>query len=75
MKMKEVKRSAKVGETIKVTTEHDAGWRGNPYPLGSIWVVEEVFDEKKGLVSCKGNELCIFASAYVVLEQHPPINK
>ncbi|MDR7246326.1 hypothetical protein [Priestia megaterium] len=65
---KEVKRSAKVGEIIKVTVAQNGGWRGEVYPLGSVWLVENVLDEKKGLVSCVGNDLCIFASAYVVLE-------
>ncbi|PEF04994.1 hypothetical protein COM97_18680 [Bacillus thuringiensis] len=68
MEQKEVKRVARVGETIKVTVEHDSGWRGINYPLGSTWIVKEIFDKKKGLVSCIDNEFCIFASAYVVLE-------
>ncbi|MGE7716976.1 hypothetical protein [Priestia megaterium] len=68
--MKEVKRSAKVGETIKITKEHECLGGPNPYPLGSVWKVDKVLDSNKGLVSCKGNRFYIFASAYIVLE-HP----
>ncbi|WMX58095.1 hypothetical protein [Peribacillus sp. R9-11] len=70
--MKEVKRVAKVGETIKIVREHPRLGGPTPYPLGSTWVVEEVADEDKGLVYCKGNPCGKFADDYVVLEKHPP---
>lgn len=73
--MKEVKRPAKVGEKIKVTREHNGGWQGTPYPLGSVWTVRRQIptdskkpnDFSKGLVACEGNQFCKFAEDYVVL--------
>ncbi|KKI90686.1 hypothetical protein WQ54_19395 [Bacillus sp. SA1-12] len=67
--MKEVKRSAKVGEKIKITREHQRLRGHTAYPLGSIWVVEDVLDEEKGLVFCYGNSCGKFAEEYVVLEE------
>lgn len=66
--MNEVKRQAKVGERIKITKEHQRLGGATAYPLGSVWVVEEVVDEEKGLVFCEGNSCGKFAEEYVVLE-------
>jgi hypothetical protein len=63
-----IKRPAKIGEKIKVVKEHDHGWRPQPYPLGSTWIVKRVEDENKGLVFCHGNSSGIFAVDYIVLE-------
>ncbi|MBD8138509.1 hypothetical protein IFR10_23825 [Bacillus sp. CFBP 13597] len=71
--MKKVKRFAKIGETIEVENEYDPGWRPQSYPSGSRWVVRKIRNESKGLVACEGNEFCISAKDYVVLEKdHPP---
>ncbi|MFJ7512575.1 hypothetical protein ACIQW7_24465 [Peribacillus simplex] len=66
--MNEVKRVAKVGETIKVIHEYNPGWRQQPYPIGSKWVVRKVFNKSKGLVACDDNEFCISMKDYVVIE-------
>lgn len=66
--MREVKRVAKVGEKIKITREHQRLGGPTAYPLGSIWIVEEVVDEERGLVFCFGNSCGKFAEEYIVLE-------
>lgn len=66
--MREVKRNANVGETIKVTHEHSRLGGQTAYPLGSTWVVRDVVDEEKGLVFCEGNSCGKFSAEYVVLE-------
>ncbi|WP_254489326.1 hypothetical protein [Bacillus thuringiensis] len=66
--MREIKRPAKVGEIIKITREYNRLGGSNPYPLGSTWLVEEVVDEKKGLIFCKDNQFGEFMEDYVVLE-------
>lgn len=67
--MKEIKRSAKVGEKIKITKEHQRLGGPTAYPLGSIWVVRKVLDEEKGLVFCHGNTNGKFAEEYVVIQE------
>ena len=67
--MTEIKRHAEVGESIKVTKEYPGGWKRDPYPLDSIWVVRRIVRATDGMVACEGNEFCISASDYIVLEK------
>lgn len=74
--MKEVKRIADVGETIKVVNISEEQWERaglwkNPHPLGSEWVVKRVFTDNcvpPGAVLVEGSEYGIGVDNYVVLE-------